>query len=82
LATVWDLTGLIFEELHGTCAEVMDAGQHDPGMFLWGFIKAWEIQECYHHTHFKDVMALTGRLIRRMLVRDGEKTFQTKLAML
>jgi hypothetical protein len=34
LTTVLDLTALIFQELHGARAEVMGAGQHDPGMFL------------------------------------------------
>jgi hypothetical protein len=35
LHTVLDLTALIFEELHEARAEVMDTGQHDPGMFLY-----------------------------------------------
>jgi hypothetical protein len=48
LNTFLELSALIFEELHSARAEVMDAGQHDPGMFLLGFIKAWEIQERYH----------------------------------
>ena len=39
--TVLDFMDLIFEELHGVHAEVIDAGQHVPSMFLWGFIKAW-----------------------------------------
>ena len=41
LTNVLDLTALVFEELHGVRVEVMDAGQHFPGVFLWGFIKAW-----------------------------------------
>jgi hypothetical protein len=49
LNTVLDLSALIFEEIHSACAEVMDAVQHDPGMFLWEFIKAWEILERYRH---------------------------------
>jgi hypothetical protein len=39
LNTVLNLSALIFEELHGAGPEVMDAGQQDPGMFIWGFIK-------------------------------------------
>ena len=38
LTTVLDSTDLIFEELHGVIAEVMEAIQHVPGMFLWIFI--------------------------------------------
>jgi hypothetical protein len=60
----------------------MDAGQHDPGMFLWGSIKAWEIQEHYGHNNFKDDPALTGRLVRRMLVHDGEQYIKEELALL
>ena len=41
LINVLDLTASIFEELHGAYAEVMEAGQNVPSMFLWGFIKAW-----------------------------------------
>jgi hypothetical protein len=82
LTTVLDLTALIFEKLHGARAEVMDTGQPDPGMFLWGFIKAWEIQEQYRQNQFKDYPALTGRLIFRMLVHDGQKAFKSKLALL
>jgi predicted HAD superfamily Cof-like phosphohydrolase len=37
LFTMMDSVALIFEELHTARAEVMDDGQHNPGMFLWGF---------------------------------------------
>ena len=70
---------LIFEELHGYFAEVMDAGQHVPGMFLSGFIKAREIQERYLRNEFKYGPALTGILLRGMLVHDGGKHFKAQL---
>ena len=50
----------------------MDVGQHIPGMFLWGFIKAWGILERYCWNKFKDDPSLTGILVMRMLVNDGE----------
>ena len=74
LTTVLYLTALIGEELHGARAEVMDSGQHVPGKFLWGFIKALEIQERRRRNQFKDNPALNGRLVRRMLVHDGEQS--------
>jgi hypothetical protein len=40
LSTVLDSVALIFEELYIVRSEVIDAGQHNPGMFLWGFLKA------------------------------------------
>jgi hypothetical protein len=82
LNTVLDLSALIFKELHSARAEVMDAGQHDPGIFLWGFIKAWEIQEHCRRKKIKDDSALTGSLVHRMLVHDGEKSLKEQLAML
>ena len=39
LNTILYLTALMFEELHGVCAEAMDTVQHVPGMFFGGFIK-------------------------------------------
>jgi uncharacterized protein YneF (UPF0154 family) len=63
-------------------SEVIDAGQHNPGMFMWGFLKAWEIQERYRNNQFKDDPDLTGRLVRRMMVRDGESSLKEKLKLL
>jgi hypothetical protein len=40
MSTVLDSVALIFEELHSVRSEVIDAGQHKPGIFLWGFLKA------------------------------------------
>jgi hypothetical protein len=60
LSTVLDSVALIFEELHSIRSEVIDAGQHHRGMFLWVFFKAWEIQECYRKNQFKDDPALSG----------------------
>ena len=70
---------LLVEELHRARAEVMYAGQHVHGMFLWVFIKAWEIQERYWRNKFKDDPLLIGRLVIHMLVHDGEQTFKTQL---
>ena len=71
---------LILEELHEGRAEVMDTGQHVPGMFIWRFIKAWEIQERYHRNQFKDDPVLTRRLVGCMLVHDVEQYFKAQIA--
>jgi hypothetical protein len=63
LFTVFDSAALIFEVLHSVRSEVINTGQHNPGIFMWGFLKAWEIQECYGKNQFKDDPALTGRLV-------------------
>ena len=49
-------------------------------MFLWGFIKAWKIQECYRQYQLKDDPTLTVRLVTHMLVRDGEQSFKAQIA--
>jgi uncharacterized protein YneF (UPF0154 family) len=82
VSTVLDSVALIFEELQSVRSEVIDAGQHNPGMFMWGFLKAWEIQERYRKNQFKDDPALTGQLVRRMVVRDGESSLKEKLKLL
>ena len=61
-----EFDGFGYEELHGACAEVMDAGQHVPDMFLWVFIKAWKILERYRRNQFKDDLALSGILVRHV----------------
>jgi uncharacterized protein YneF (UPF0154 family) len=82
LSTVLDSVALIFEELHSVRSEVIDAGQHNSGMFLWGFLKAWEIQERCRKNQFKDDPALTDRLVQRMMVRDGESSLKEKIKLL
>jgi hypothetical protein len=51
-------------------------------MFLCGFLKAWEIQDCYRKHQFKDDPTLTGRLARRMMVRDLKNSLKEKLKLL
>jgi hypothetical protein len=51
-------------------------------MFLWVFLKVWEIQECYCKNQLKDNPTLTGRLVRRMMVRGGEISLKEKLKLL
>ena len=80
LTSVLDFMVLILEELHEGRAEVMDTGQHVPGMFIWRFIKAWEIQELYHRNQFKDNPVLTRRLVGCMLVHDVEQYFKAQIA--
>jgi hypothetical protein len=45
-------------------------------------LKAWEIQDCYRKNQFKDDPALTGQLVRRMMVRDEKSSLKEKLTLL
>jgi uncharacterized protein YneF (UPF0154 family) len=78
---VVDCVAHIFEELHNVRSEVTDAGQYNEGMFLWGMLRAWEIQERYRENQFKNDPALTGLMVRRMMVHSGEKSVKTQLAL-
>jgi uncharacterized protein YneF (UPF0154 family) len=78
---VVDCVAHIFEELYNVQSEVTDAGQYNEGMFLWGMLRAWDIQERYQENQFKNNPALTGLLVRRMVVHSGEKSVKTQLAL-
>jgi rhamnogalacturonyl hydrolase YesR len=44
---VVDCFAHIFEQLHNARSEVNDTGHYNEGIFLWGMLRAWEIQERY-----------------------------------
>jgi uncharacterized protein YneF (UPF0154 family) len=50
-------------------------------MFLCGMLHAWEIQERYRENQFKNYPALTGLMVRRMMVHSVEKSVKTQLAL-
>jgi uncharacterized protein YneF (UPF0154 family) len=79
---VIDCVAHIFEELHSARSVVMDAGQYNQGMYIWGFLKAWEIQERYRANEFKNDPALTGLMVRRIMMHDGERTLKQQLTQL
>jgi hypothetical protein len=78
---VVDCVAHIFEELHNVQSEVADAGQYNEGMFLWGMICAWDIQERYQENQFENDPALTGLMARRMMVHSVEKSVKTQLSL-
>jgi uncharacterized protein YneF (UPF0154 family) len=78
---VVDCVAYIFEELHNVRSAVTDAGKYNQGMFLWGMLRACDIQEHYRENQFKNDPALTGLMVRRMMVHSGEKSVNTQLAL-
>jgi hypothetical protein len=76
---VIDCVSHIFEELHSARSVGMDAGQYSQGMYLWRFLEVWEIQERYRSNRFKIDPALTGFMVRRIMIHDGERTFKQQL---
>jgi hypothetical protein len=79
---VIDCVAHIFEDLHSARSVVMDAGQYNQGMYLWVFLKAWEVQERYRANEFKNDPALTGLIVRRIMMHDGEGTLKQQLTQL
>jgi hypothetical protein len=57
---VVDCVAHIVEELRNVRSEVTDVGQYNEGIFLWGMLRAWEIQERYRENQFKNHPDLTG----------------------
>ena len=69
----------IISELSEAREAVADAARHDRAFYLWGMLRAWQVQQRYLTNHFKDDPALTGILVRRILMHGGDTTLKTKL---
>jgi hypothetical protein len=61
----------IVEELSKARERVADAGRHNPAYYLWGMLRAWQIQQQYRRNHFKNDPALNGVLVRRLIMQGG-----------
>ena len=48
--------------------------------YLWGMLRAWQVQQWYLDNHFKDDPALTGIMVRRILMHGEDTTVKNKLA--
>lgn len=81
---VWDMQleclQTIIHELSEAREAVGDAARYDPAYYLWGMLRAWQIQQRYITNHFKDDPALTGIMVRRILMHGEDTTVKTKLA--
>jgi hypothetical protein len=61
----------IVEELSEARERVADAGRHNPAYYLWGMLRAWQIQQRYRRNHFKNDPALNGVLVCRLIMQGG-----------
>lgn len=61
---VWDMQleclEQIFEELHQARVAVVDAAHISQGIYLWGMLRVWQIQQRYVSNDFQDDQALTA----------------------
>jgi uncharacterized protein YneF (UPF0154 family) len=69
----------IIEELSEARESVADAARFQQGYYLWGMLKAWKIQQRYLENHFKDDPALTGIMVRRILMQGQDTSVKAKL---
>jgi hypothetical protein len=72
----------IVEELSEARERVADAGRHNPAYYLWGMLRAWQIQQRYRRNHFKNDPALNGVLVRRLIMQGGGDGAEAKWAKL
>jgi uncharacterized protein YneF (UPF0154 family) len=81
---IWDMqlecVRKILTELSVARREVALAARHKPALYLWGMLRAWEIQQRYLENHFKDDPALTGILVRYIVMQSGRDGVKDKLA--
>jgi hypothetical protein len=72
----------IFEELHQARVAVVDAARLSQGIYLWGMLKAWQIQQRYIRNDFQDDPALTGIFVRRVLLHGQDVSLDERLSKL
>jgi hypothetical protein len=58
----------------------VDAARASPGLYVWGMLKAWQVQQRYLSNHFQDDPALTGIFVRRVLLHGNDTTVKQQLA--
>jgi len=80
---VWDMQleclEQIFEELHQARVAVVDAARISQGIYLWGMLHAWQIQQRYVSNDFQDDPALTGIFVRRVLLHGQDVSLDARL---
>jgi hypothetical protein len=81
---VWDMQleclEQIFEELHQARVAVVDAARISQGVYLWGMLRAWQIQQRYVSNDFQDDPALTGIFVHRVLLHGQDVSLDDRLS--
>lgn len=57
----------IWEDIADVRSQYVDAARFLPGYYVWGMLKAWEVQNRYMANHFQDDPALTGIFTHQIL---------------
>jgi hypothetical protein len=72
----------IFKELASVRAAAESSGQQHAGYYVWAMLRAWEIQQRYRKNKFKDDLALTGIMVRPIVVQGRDGGLMAKLKQL
>lgn len=70
----------IVEELSEAREAFGDVGKSERGNLVWGMLMSWKVQQRYLANHFKDDPALTGVLVRRILMQGQDQSVKKKMA--
>ena len=70
----------VVSELSEARDAIVDAARYDPAYYLWGMLRAWQIQKRFLENHIKDDPSLTGLMVRRIVVQGQDSTVKAKLA--
>lgn len=70
----------IVEELSQAREAYADCGRTERGNLVWGMLMSWQIQKRYMTNNFKDDPALTGVLVRRILMQGQDSSIKKKMA--
>jgi hypothetical protein len=63
---------VILKELTDIHNTYSDSGKYEPHLHAWAALKCWEVQERYRKNNFGDDPALTGVLVRRIILNGGD----------
>jgi hypothetical protein len=77
-----DCADEIWRELSEVRAIYLDAACLSKGLYLWGMLQAWKVQQRYLANDFKNDPALTGIMVRRLLMHGGDTSVKDKLTKL
>lgn len=69
----------IIEELSAARMCYAAAARTSRGNYIWGMLMAWKVQQRYRQNLFKDDPALTGILVRRILMQGQDGSVKKQL---
>jgi hypothetical protein len=83
---IWDMQleciRTIFQELADARSEFVLPAKSVPGYYLWGMLRAWQVQQRYLCNNFKDDPALMGIFVRRVVLQSGNDGVKEKFVKL